>query len=173
MPSPRAPARWHVDDYLSYLLARASHVVASEFHREVRDAGLTVLEWRVLATLADGTERTVGDLASIALAQQSTVTKLLGRMQADRWIDRNESEVDRRRSLVRITPRGQRVLGDLLARSKRHESTTSTRLTAREAALLKNALRKLILDEASPARLARRGKRDAGRSNGDLKSVTR
>ena len=147
MPATRTASRWHVDDYLSYLLARASHVVASEFHREVRDAGLTVLEWRVLATLADGTERTVGELASIALAQQSTVTKLLGRMQADRWIERNDGDVDRRQSLVRITPRGQRILGDLLKRSKRHEATTTTRLTAREATLLKDALRKLIRED--------------------------
>jgi len=154
---PRSASRWQVDDYLSYLLARASHVVASEFHREVRDAGLTVLEWRVLATLANGAERTVGELASIALAQQSTVTKLLGRMEAVRWIERNDGDVDRRQSLVRITPRGQRVLGDLLARSKRHESTTTTRLTAREAALLKNALRKLIRAESSPGlRVARK-----------------
>ena len=46
-----------VDDYLSYLLARASHVVYKEFNREVRAAGLTSLEWRVLATLSDGDGR--------------------------------------------------------------------------------------------------------------------
>ena len=80
----RDATRWEVDDYLSYLLARASHLVASEFHREVRAAGLTVLEWRVLAILSDGRARKVGELAAIALAQQSTVTKLLGRMQAEK-----------------------------------------------------------------------------------------
>ena len=138
------PDPWAVDDYLSYLLARASHVVASEFHRDVRAAGLTVLEWRVLATLADGRPHNVGELASIALAQQSTVTKLLQRMEADGRVARSDGDVDRRQSLVRITAEGRAALGTLLARSKKHERTTVGRLNVREAASLKSALRKLI-----------------------------
>lgn len=140
---PRAEP-WAVDDYLSYLLARASHIVASEFHLEVRAAGLTVLEWRVLATLADGRPHSVGELASIALAQQSTVTKLLKRMEAEGRIARSDGEVDRRQSLVRITATGRHALGTLLSRSKRHERSAVERLEAREAAALKSALRKLI-----------------------------
>ncbi len=136
--------RWEVDDYLSYLLARASHTVASEFHREVRAAGFTVLEWRVLATLSDGHARKVGELAAIALAQQSTVTKLLGRMEIDGRIARSDGEVDRRQSLVRITQEGRAALGTLLARSKRHERATVARLGVREAGSLKSALKKLI-----------------------------
>ena len=140
---PRA-TRWDVDDTLSYLLARASHVVASEFHREVRTAGLTVLEWRVLATLSDGRARNVGELASSALAQQSTLTKLLGRMEAHGRIARSDGEVDRRQSLVRITRAGRAALGALLSRSKHHERAAIARLSAREASSLKSALKKLI-----------------------------
>ena len=140
----RDATRWEVDDYLSYLLARASHLVASEFHREVRAAGLTVLEWRVLATLSDGRARKVGELAAIALAQQSTMTKLLGRMEAERRVARSNGDVDRRQSLVRITREGRAALGTLLTRSKRHERAAVTRLTAREAGSLKSALKKLV-----------------------------
>ena len=143
-PPPARSAPWVVDDYLSYLLARASHVVSSGFHREVRAAGLTVLEWRVLATLAGGDACTVGRLASIALAQQSTVTKLLGRLEAEGRIVRTEGAVDRRQSLVRITPQGLDGLAPLLARAKRHEHAMVESLDRREAASLKSALRKLI-----------------------------
>ena len=144
-----AKAGWDVDDYLSYLLARASHAVASEFHREVRAAGLTVLEWRVLATLSDARARSVGELAAIALAQQSTVTKLLDRMEADGRIERSVGEVDRRQSLVKITRRGRGALGTLLARSKRHEQAAVARLSARQTTLLKGALQKLIAGTAA------------------------
>ena len=147
-------SRWLVDDYLSYLLARASHEIASEFHREVRAAGLTVLEWRVLATLADGHTRTIGELASIALAQQTTVTKLVGRLQAAGRVERTDGDVDRRQSLVRITARGRELLGGLLGRSKRHEASTLARLSAREADALKTALRKLIAQSPGPAQRA-------------------
>lgn len=142
-------ARREVDEHLSYLLARASHRVAADFHREVRAAGLTILEWRVLATLSDRRPRTVGELASIALAEQSTVTKLLGRLQAEGRVARSDGEIDRRQSLMRITQKGRAALGTLLARSKRHEHAAVARLSARQAASLKTALRKLI----DPARL--------------------
>ena len=144
-PERRASqTRWEVDDYLSYLLARASYVVASEFHREVKAAGLTVLEWRILATLSDGRARSVGELATIALAQQSTVTKLLGRLESEGHIVRAAGQSDRRLSLVRIAPSGRTALGRLLARSKRHERHAYARLDTREAAILKSALKKLI-----------------------------
>ena len=137
---------WAVDDYLSYLLAQASHVVATEFHREVRAAGLTVLEWRVLATLADGRAYLVGELAAIALAQQSTITKLIGRLEAEGKVARSDGATDRRQSLVTLCPAGRAALGSLLARSKKHENRITGRLDADEAASLKSALRKLIGD---------------------------
>jgi DNA-binding MarR family transcriptional regulator len=98
----------------------------------------------VLATLADGCPRRVGELASIALAQQSTVTKLLQRMEGEGRVARSDGDVDRRQSLVRITAEGRAALGTLLARSKKHERATVARLDVREAASLKSALRKLI-----------------------------
>lgn len=146
--TPRAHvSRWVVDDYLSYLLSQASQAVAARFHVEVRKAGLTILEWRVLATLSDGRSRTVGEVALIVLAKQSTITKLLGRMEADGRVGRSASEVDRRQSLVRITPIGRAALGPLLTKSKQHERTIIARLNARESASLKNALRKLMADD--------------------------
>jgi DNA-binding MarR family transcriptional regulator len=139
-----ARTSWTVDDYLSYLLARASHTVASGFHQEVRAAGLSVLEWRVLATLSAGEPRSVGDLAEIVLAQQPTVTKLLDRMARAGTIERLPALLDRRRSLVGITPRGRAAVKHLLARSKAHEEATFAALNQSEARLLKKALRKLI-----------------------------
>ena len=136
--------RQAVDDDLSDLLARASHVVASDFHLEVRAAGLTVLEWRVLATLADGRPYSVGELASIALSERSTVAKLIKRMDRDGRVARSVGEADRRQSMVRITPAGRAALGPLLARSKLHERLVAERLDTDEAALLREALRKLI-----------------------------
>ena len=55
---PAASARF-VDDYLLYLLARASHVVSAEFHATLRRAGVAVPVWRVLATLSGSPGETV------------------------------------------------------------------------------------------------------------------
>ena len=89
-----------VDDYLSYLLGRASHAVYKAFDAQVKAAGLSSLEWRVLATLADGDGLTIGDLAQEVLALQPTLTKLIQRMEQDGWV---EIGADGTVSLARLT----------------------------------------------------------------------
>jgi DNA-binding MarR family transcriptional regulator len=85
-----------VDDYLSYLLARASLVVSSQFHRRVEENGLTVPVWRVLATLSGDDGLSVSRLAEIVLEKQPTVTKIIDRMEAEGFVKRREDDDDRR-----------------------------------------------------------------------------
>ena len=56
-----------VNDYLLYLLARASSEVSAQFHQRLKTHGLQVAEWRVLASLSDGDGMTIGELAARAL----------------------------------------------------------------------------------------------------------
>ena len=50
---PSAARARFLDDYLPYLLGHASHELNKDFDRYVKAAGLSPLEWRTLATLAD------------------------------------------------------------------------------------------------------------------------
>ena len=79
-------AQRFVDGYLGYLLGQANHALYKEFDGHVRAAGLTSLEWRVLATLHDGEPLTVSQLAHQVLAKQPTVTKLVQRMGEQGWL---------------------------------------------------------------------------------------
>ena len=78
----RGRPRTFIDDYLAYLLARASHLISAEFHVVVRRTRLPVLQWRVLATLADGQALSIGEVADIVLIPQSTLTRVAERMVA-------------------------------------------------------------------------------------------
>lgn len=133
-----------VDDYLSYLLARASHAVYKEFDREVRAAGLNSLEWRVLATLSDGDGLTIGELAREVIAQQPTLTKLVLRMESAGLLERRASADDGRKTLVYESRRGRDIVGPLLAASKRHEAIVLASFQAQDVKALKNILHGLI-----------------------------
>jgi len=133
-----------VDDYLAYLLARASQEISGQFHQQVRAGGLSVPEWRVLASLSGGEGLPVGELAALILAQQPTVTKLVDRMAASGLVRRGRSAGDGRQRLVYITARGRRRVTPLLAAAKRHEGTVLARLGATDARRLKGILRRLI-----------------------------
>lgn len=133
-----------VSDYLSYLLSRAGHAVYKDFDAKVRAAGLSSLEWRVLATLSDGDGLTIGDLALEVLAQQPTLTKLVQRMERAGWVRRGADPLDARRTLVFETAPGRDAVAGLLEQAKQHETQLLAGFSQRDVTALKKILRTLI-----------------------------
>ena len=136
-------ARRFVDGYLGYLLGQANHAVYKEFDREVRAAGLSSIEWRVLATLHDSAPLAVSQLALEVLSKQPTVTKLVQRMSEQGWVRLLADPLDQRRTLIGATDAGLAVIRPLIDKAKQREAQTLRALSAAEIAVLKNLLEKL------------------------------
>lgn len=135
-------------DYLAYLLARASHLVSGEFHQVVEASGLSPLEWRVLASLSGNPPLRISALAAMVLAKQPTVTKLVDRMAAAGWVHRGQDAHDRRQCLVHLTAAGQHKVAPLLAVAREHEQRVLQQLGDTSARELKQALEALIVQLA-------------------------
>ena len=132
-----------VDGYLGYLLGQANHALYKEFDGHVRAAGLTSIEWRVLATLHDGEPLTISQLADEVLSKQPTVTKLVQRMGEQGWLSLQDDPADQRRTLVAVTPAGKRLVKPLVAQARQHESRALRSLAAVDRAALRHLLQKL------------------------------
>ena len=133
-------AQRFVDQYLGYLLGQANHALYRDFDTHVRAAGLSSIEWRVLATLHDGEPLTVSQLAREVLAKQPTVTKLVQRMSDQGWVTLAADPADQRRTLVSATAAGRRVVRPLVSKARAHESAKLSALAVSE----RNALKKLL-----------------------------
>jgi DNA-binding MarR family transcriptional regulator len=138
-----APMKF-VDGYLAALLAQASHLISSEFHEVVRAHGLSVSEWRVLASLAGGEPISIGQLAQVAVLKQPTVTRMLDRMEAKGQVERLSHDADRRIVPVRITPAGARMVARLIALAREHEARVLEPFGLARAEDLKATLRRII-----------------------------
>jgi DNA-binding MarR family transcriptional regulator len=132
-----------VDQYLGYLLGQANHALYKEFDAHVRAAGLSSIEWRVLATLHDGEPLTVSQLAHEVLSKQPTVTKLVQRMSEQGWVTLRADPADQRRTLVSATAAGRRIVRPLVTKARAHESAMLSALPASERAELKKLLEKI------------------------------
>jgi DNA-binding MarR family transcriptional regulator len=132
-----------VDGYLGYLLGQANHALYKDFDRNLRAAGLSAIEWRVLATLHDSPPLTVSQLALEVLAKQPTVTKLVQRMADQGWLALQADPSDQRRTLVAASPAGKRLVRPLLEKARAHESQMLRTLASSEQAALKKLLAKL------------------------------
>ena len=131
-------------DYLGYLLARASFLVNEGAHAHARAAGLSVMEWRVLATLWGRDRIGVGELAQIVLERQPTLTKALDRMAEKGLVRREGSETDRRVVLVSMTETGRASIGPVLARTRALERRLLDGYAPDEELRLKSMLKELI-----------------------------
>ncbi len=138
-----APQPGFVENYLLYLLARASAQASAQFHAVVKRRGVSVPEWRVLGALAGG-PHTVGALAAMTLLKQPTLTKVLDRMARGALIARVEDRRDRRRVHVALTGRGRNLAAQLVPLAREHEARVLAFYSPREATLLKRTLKTLI-----------------------------
>ena len=139
------PGARFVDGYLGYLLGQANHALYKEFDSHVRAAGLTSIEWRVLATLHDGRPLTVSQLAHEVLSKQPTVTKLVQRMAEQGWLGLEDDPGDQRRTLVSVTAGGRRLVKPLVDKARAHEARLLRSLGAEEKAALRTLLSKLTV----------------------------
>jgi MarR family transcriptional regulator, organic hydroperoxide resistance regulator len=150
-PASTTPTRF-IDDYLLYLLARASHVVSTEFHEQLRRRGISVPVWRVLASLIGSSGETVTGLAEVCLLQQPTMTKLLDRMVRDGLVKRSQDTRDRRVVRVALTSRGETVTTELAQAAKAHEAEVLARHPEAEALAIKSLLRAIMARNGKPRR---------------------
>ena len=132
-----------VDGYLGYLLGQANHALYKGFDAQVRAAGLSSIEWRVLATLNDGEPITISQLAHEILSKQPTVTKLVQRMADQGWVNLQGDPDDLRRTLVTASHTGRRLVRPLIDKARAHEASALLHLRASEQLLLKKLLAKL------------------------------
>lgn len=133
-----------VSSYLLYLLAAASEGASAEFHGVVRDQGLRVPEWRVLAILVEQDGAMITRLAKFALMEQSRLTRIIDQMIDKGLVRRAPDEQDGRRVRIWLKAEGRRRAEALVDDARRHEADILASLPASEAERLKPALRSLI-----------------------------
>lgn len=148
--SSRAPE--FVSSYLLYLLAASSEKASAQFHAVVRQKGLRVPEWRVLACLHDAEGLMVTRLADLCLMEQSRMTRIIDQMDRRGLLQRAPDAQDRRKVRVSLSPEGRRLADELVEIARAHEARLLSVFEDTDAARIKPVLQALLheLGEAGP-----------------------
>jgi len=129
---------------LLLLLSRAASSASGAFEaRELGRHNVSLATYRVLVTLARHDDQRLGDLAALAEVEMSTLSRLIGTMQARRLVTRRRSGKDARAVRIRITDQGRTLASRLAAAAGTFESALSRGLPARELQALKRALERI------------------------------
>ena len=137
-----------LDSYLPYLLNRAGTRIATSFSERIRPLGLTLPGWRVLAALHEKDGRRMGELSDTTSIEVSTLTRLVDSLERDGLVQRRRDRVDARAVALHVTAAGRRLTQRLLPLAERYETAALAGFSAREAAALKAALRRVYANMA-------------------------
>lgn len=109
-----------LDDFLPYLLNRISNRLNIELSEALRPLGVTQQDWRILAVLAAGDGRTISELVVYTVTPQSTLSRLIDRMERQGLVRKAGQDDDGRFVRVFITEEGWRKFEQVLPIAMRH-----------------------------------------------------
>lgn len=111
---------FELDNFLPYLLNRVVNRLNQSLASDLKAIGLTAPQYRVLAVLKARDGRNVNELAVYTVTEQSTLTKILGRMEDTGLIERRPDRVDRRVVNIFLTAKGDTAFNQVLPVALKH-----------------------------------------------------
>lgn len=95
-------------------IALTAHTMRRALDAELAREEITFRQWEVLATVALRGEQSQAALAEHLGIEAPTLAGILTRMERDGWLQRYSCPEDRRKKLIRITPRSETVWNRML-----------------------------------------------------------
>ncbi len=133
-----------IRDLLSYrihkLAGAMSRGAAARYRAEF---GVTLMEWRALALLGDGTALSLQELARHAALDKSQISRVVSALTARGLVKRGVSKADARAAHISLTPAGARIRAGLLRSAAARDAAFAAVLTAQEQRVLDRVIRKL------------------------------
>lgn len=129
-----------LDDYLPYLLNRAGARIAASFTRVVRDYGITLPMWRVLAALNERDGQRMGELAERTSIDASTLSRVIDAMERLGLVDRLRQDDDARSVAVHVTGPGRDLTARIVPLALHYETVALQGFSGPQAKLLKRML---------------------------------
>jgi MarR family transcriptional regulator, organic hydroperoxide resistance regulator len=115
-------------------LQRATHATLHALAVRLADLGLNASEINVLANLADGRSRSIGELASDTATKPTTLTSVLDRLVRKGHVTRELDPADRRSFRVSLTAEGRHAADASRAAMRDLERTALATITAADVA---------------------------------------
>lgn len=103
-----------VGQELSILVTDLSLLYRKYFNRQVREVGLTSVQWQLLSCLARNDGITQTEVADILYKGKSPIGKTLDSLESDGWIKREPGREDRRVKNIYLTGKLAAIQDNLL-----------------------------------------------------------
>ncbi|QCP52670.1 MarR family transcriptional regulator [Trinickia violacea] len=132
-----------------YLVARAGSRMGNAFSKALKPYGLSLSEWRVLASLGHAPHQRLSELATQACVDMSVLSRIVDRLIAQGFVSRERSADDGRAVQLALTEQGAELTREIVPLAQHYEAVALNCFSAAEAELLREWLIRLY-DNAEP-----------------------
>ena len=133
-----------IKEQLAYIVASVNRQLEDELQERLRPSGVPIEHLRILQALDREGACPMGELATFALVEPPTLTKIIDRMVSDSLVVRSPDPEDRRRVLILLAPAGKALYKRLRKVSVAQEERLTKHLPHQKAEELRTLLRELI-----------------------------
>lgn len=133
------------ETHISYAVAAAHRSVNQRMTTRLKKHGIQIEAWRVMECLDAGGRLTMGALASKALINPPTLSKLVDRMVSDGLVHRQISQNDQREVNLLLTHLGRLRMLDIRKDVEEQDGALSGLLETEDGALLLKLLSKITV----------------------------
>ena len=127
-----------------FLIRRLHQIHTALFLEETRDFQITPVQYSLLTALAEQGEMDQNTLALSIGLERTSVAEVLPRLADRELLRRQVSEADRRVKLVRITPKGRKMLANMHESVMRAHDRTIELLSESERAMFLVMMARLV-----------------------------
>lgn len=136
---------------LFFNLLRMGNRLSKDFEGAIRQrADLSFAGYQLMFTLKAVGELNSNELARLAGASTASMSSLLNTMERKGLVKRTADTVDRRRTIIALTEKGDSMFESLYLGNRDRELAWSEGLTRKEAATLSRLVEKLLLHRPRP-----------------------
>jgi len=118
--------------------------VREVFGQRLEESGVTRIQWKALYFLGIGDKISQGELAKKMSVKDSTIGRLIERMERDGLIERERSNMDRRVVYVILTENGMKYREKLMPIGTKFSNDLVKGLTDEEIMIFDKVLNKMI-----------------------------
>lgn len=142
MPIAKHGDKW-LRTFVPYLLYRTSNQLNQRIRGRLRESGVNLARWRVLAVLRAYGKLNLGQIVELTVMQQPSISRVVTQLEREGLAKRQISQKDSRVVNVRLTAAGEKAFKEIYPAAKRHQEQALHGFTQQEISTLRKFLRRI------------------------------
>ncbi|WEG72431.1 MarR family winged helix-turn-helix transcriptional regulator [Vagococcus intermedius] len=133
-------------DCIGFIAKDASKTIVDEFNKRLKKNDISNAQWTALFFIGQSNGLSQKELGAKTNSKESSIARLLDRMEQDELCKRIRDPKDRRIIRVSLTPKGEKIRSSLLPIGEKFHQDAIRNISDDELATFKKVLDRMVLN---------------------------